>query len=59
MSWHTPLLVDSKHWRRLVKNIGGANQNNGEKKVITDTGMGVSEILEGARARAPPQSLHL
>ena len=45
------------HWRRLVKNIGWANQNIWGKKVVkNDKCMGVSQLL-GARARAaPPKS---
>ena len=48
-----------RHWRRLVKNIGWANQNIGEKKVVkSDKFIGVSQLL-GARARAAPLSLRL
>src|SRR6218665_2455233 len=32
------------HWRRLVKNIGWANQNIGEKVVKSDKSMGVSQL---------------
>ena len=40
------------HWRRLVKNIGWADQNiRGQKVVKSDKCMGVSQLL-GARARA-------
>ena len=42
------------HWHRLVKNIGWANQNIGEQKVVKSRKcMGVSQLL-GARARAAP-----
>jgi len=46
-------------WRRLVKNIGWANQNIGEQKVVkSNKYMGVSQLL-GARAQAAPKSLRL
>ena len=49
-----------KHWRKLVKNIGCANQNIGwgQKVVKSDKCMGVSQLL-GACARAAPHSLRL
>jgi len=40
-------------WRRVVKNIGWADQNIGEKSGKNDKCMGVSQLL-GARARAAP-----
>src|SRR6218665_955901 len=45
------------HLRRLVKNIGWANQNigGGKKVVKSDKCMDVSQLL-GARARAAPKS---
>ena len=50
---HRP--ISSIHWRRLVKNIGWANQNigGGQKVVKSDKCMGVSQ-LSGARSRAAP-----
>jgi len=56
MSERIPRLVVGmdtwKHWRRIVKNIGSANQNIGGQKVIkSDKCTGVSQLL-GARARA-------
>jgi len=47
--------VCQDHWRRLVKNIGWANQNIGGKVITSDKCMGVSQLL-GARARASPKS---
>ena len=41
------------HWRRRVKNIGGAIQNIGEKVVNTDKCMGVSQLLGGAPGLPP------
>src|SRR6218665_2560757 len=36
------------HWRRLVRNIGCANQNIGRQKVVkSDKYMGVSKLLGG------------
>jgi len=53
------VLLYDRHWRRLFKNIGWANQNIGEKKVVkSDKFIGVSQLL-GARARAAPLSLRL
>src|SRR6218665_3354431 len=46
---------NSFHWRRLVKNIGWANQTNGGQKVVkSDKCMCVSQ-LRGALARAASQ----
>jgi len=46
------------HWRRLVKNIGWANQNiEGQKMVKSDKYMGVSQLL--GHARGCPQRLCL
>ena len=44
----------SKQRRRLVKNIGWANQNIVGKVVKSDKYMGISQLL-GARARAAPK----
>src|SRR6218665_2386725 len=45
------------HWRRLVKNIGWANQNIGREKVVKiDKCMGVSQLLGGTCPRCPPKS---
>jgi len=44
------------HWRRLVKNTGGANPNIGGQNVVkTDKCMGDSHIL-GARPGCLPKS---
>lgn len=46
------------HWRELVKNIVGANQNFGEQNLIKSKKcMGDSQILGGAQAA--PQSIRL
>jgi len=51
--------VAEAHWRRLVKNIGWANQNIGGQKVLkSDKRMGVSQLL-GHVPGLPPQSLRL
>jgi len=44
------------HWRRLVRNIGSANQNIGGKGGKSDKCMSVPQLL-GVRARAAPLSL--
>src|SRR6218665_1533844 len=47
------------HWRRLVNNIGWANQNiGGQKAVKSDKCMRISQLW-GAYARAAPKSLRL
>ena len=47
--------VERKHWRRLVKNIGWANQNiGGTKGGKRNKCMGIYHLL-GARARAAPR----
>ena len=47
------------HWRRLVKNIGGENQNFGRKNMVkTDKCTGISQ-LSVACDRAAPQNLRL
>jgi len=43
------------HWRRLVKNIGWANQNiEGQKVVKSDKCMGVSQLLGGCPPKFTP-----
>ena len=53
-----PMALWGYHWRRLVKNIGWANQNIGEQMVVkSDKCMGVSQLLvASARAAPPPKS---
>ena len=52
-------LVPNFFWRRLVKNIGWAKPKYwGRQKVVkSDKCMDFSQLLGGARARAPLQSL--
>ena len=48
--------VERKHWRRLVKNSGWANQNLGGQKVVKrDKCMGISHLL-GHVPGLPPES---
>jgi len=50
------VLTCSDQWRRLVQNIGWANQNIGGQKVVkSDKCMDISQLF-GARARAAPKS---
>jgi len=45
-----------RNWRRLVINIEGANQTIRVEMVsVTDEYMGVSQLMEVARAQATPQ----
>src|SRR6218665_1163298 len=54
----TYIVYINTHWRRLVRNIGWANQNIWGKVVQSDKCMGVFQLL-GACVRAVPQSLSL
>ena len=48
-----------RHWRRLVKNIGWANQNigRGHKVVKSEKCMGVYQLFGGTRPGCPPKSM--
>src|SRR6218665_2767255 len=52
------IYFDISHWRRLVKNIGWANQNiGGQKMVKSDKCMGISQLLGGTCPGCPPKSV--
>ena len=47
--------VSWNHWRRLVKNIGWANQKMGGQKVVkSDKCMGAPQLLGGHMPGLPP-----
>src|SRR6218665_157322 len=49
-----PSALSAVHWRKLVKNIGWANQNIGGQKVVkSDKCIGVSQLLEGTCPGCP------
>src|SRR6218665_2442844 len=52
----TPTQLRHEHWRRLVKNIGWANQNIGGQKVVKcDKCMGISQLLGRHVPGLPPK----
>src|SRR6218665_3616275 len=47
-------IIKDRHWRRLVKNIGWANQNIGVQKAVkSDKCMGISRLLGGTCPGCP------
>src|SRR6218665_2941277 len=58
VEWWSKQNCRMHHWRRLVKNIGWANQNIGGQKVVkSDKCMGVSQLLGGTCPGCPPKSV--
>src|SRR6218665_2190502 len=52
----TPTQLRHEHWRRLVKNIGWANQNIGGQKVVKcDKCTGISQLLGRHVPGLPPK----